>query len=520
MRVTDLLRLLAVFVALGVFGAASDVRADPDKTGGGGGGGGGGASSNNIEVYYDIKPADPKDPKQEGKAPSIEVTVIGGAMIPMDKFTIRDANAKVPVELHATAKRDFSQGTETVAVAIVMNTWEIWVGNDHVVDEADPSRYPGVLESLEQALDGVKFTEAGPPGSKGMVITYADKAGVKVPMGPLANITGSVLGSQKDYMGTKGVEMVKGIELALGELHTVVASRKVLIIVCDGNDTNNENAKIALANDKKLAQQDHIQTFAIIYKSPLSDPGNVIPVMVPNATTVNSAENIASTIAAILKRMNDRYYLTFPGFDEKTEQGLNWDGKSHDLVLKIEKDDTDPVAVTLSPMWNQSTHHSFPWLLVIIIVGVLLLLIIIIKIATRKKVEPVMMMAPIAAVAEAPKPSGPMKTVMIGIGGDQDGFPVVGWLVPLNGQNAYQTFRLKPGLTKIGTQYPSDIVVNDGFMSTEHCQITSSPSGFTLLDPGSTNGCYVNDRKVQKHDLVDNDVVTLGKTNFKFKSIN
>ena len=57
-------------------------------------------------------------------------------------------------------------------------------------------------------------------------------------------------------------------------------------------------------------------------------------------------------------------------------------------------------------------------------------------------------------------------------------------------------------------------------MSTEHCQITCSPAGFTLIDNGATNGCYVNDRKVQKHELVDNDVITLGKTNFKFKSIN
>jgi pSer/pThr/pTyr-binding forkhead associated (FHA) protein len=58
-------------------------------------------------------------------------------------------------------------------------------------------------------------------------------------------------------------------------------------------------------------------------------------------------------------------------------------------------------------------------------------------------------------------------------------------------------------------------------MSTEHCQINASPQGFSLVDGGSTNGCYVNERKIQsKQDLVDNDMVTLGKTNFKFKSIN
>ncbi len=56
-------------------------------------------------------------------------------------------------------------------------------------------------------------------------------------------------------------------------------------------------------------------------------------------------------------------------------------------------------------------------------------------------------------------------------------------------------------------------------MSTEHCQISCSPNGFTLIDGGSTNGSYVNDKRVSRHDLVDNDTITLGKTNFKFKSI-
>lgn len=131
-----------------------------------------------------------------------------------------------------------------------------------------------------------------------------------------------------------------------------------------------------------------------------------------------------------------------------------------------------------------------------------------------------MPMAAAPAPAEPPKPVGPVKTVMFNASGSDDGFPVVGWIVPLNGSNAYQTFRLRSGGTKIGTAAPADIVINDGFMSTDHCHINASPQGFVLVDPGSTNGCYVNDRKVQKHELVDNDTITLGKTNFKFKSIN
>src|SRR5688500_20266532 len=106
------------------------------------------------------------------------------------------------------------------------------------------------------------------------------------------------------------------------------------------------------------------------------------------------------------------------------------------------------------------------------------------------------------------------------MGGDDGGYPVVGWIVPLNGPNQFQTFKLQSGATKIGTGGQAQIIINDGFMSTEHAAIVASPAGFVLQDNGSTNGVFVNERKIDKHELVDNDVFLIGKTNFKFKSIN
>ncbi|HEU0031272.1 MAG TPA: FHA domain-containing protein [Kofleriaceae bacterium] len=483
------------------------------------------AFADGIEVLYQIKPADKNNPKTKDDPPTIEATVIGAPNVPVEKFVLIDKSSKTPLEIKAIQKREFKQGNETLAIAIVMNGWEMWIGNDKevpAVKEDDPSRYPGVLIELRSALDKLNFKDAGPPGSLGMVITYADKPVIRVPMGPLANITGSALGTQQDYYGTTGVELVKGIELALAELHKVQASRKVLIVVCDGNDTNNDAAKGQLVNLKKQAAQDQIQTFAIVYKAKLSGEGNVIPTMIPQTSQVTTAENIASTISNILARMADRQYLTFPGWDKKLNVGPKWDGKPHDLVVKVDKEESEPVTVTMGPPWEPASDSGFPWLvLILILVGLLLLIIIGVKVFSKKEEPappPMPVMAPVPV--EAPKPAGPMKTVMIGAGGDQDGFPIVGWLVPLNGQNAYQTFRLRSGGTKIGTAPPADIVINDGFMSTEHCQINCSPQGFTLIDGGSTNGCYVNDRKISKHDLVDNDMITLGKTNFKFKSIN
>jgi hypothetical protein len=480
------------------------------------------ADDSTIEVLLQVKPPDKNNPKTKDDAPQIEATVIGAPNLPNEKFTLRDEGAKQPIEIKPTSKREYNQGTEKLALAIVMNGWEIWIGNDDVLPEGDPSRFPGVLKGLAAALDKVQFKDAGPAGSVGTVITYADNAVLRIPMGPLDRITGGALGTQKDYFGTQGQELVKGVDLALSELHKVQASRKVLIVVSDGLDKNMDAAKGQLTSLKARALGDQIQTFAIIYKGAQSGEGNVISAMIPRPEVVNSADNIATSIQGILARMADRQYLTFPGFDPKVGLGLTWDGKQHNLILKVDKEDTDPVTLTMAPRWSVS-KPGFPWLTVIlVVVGALVLVIIGVKVFSGKPAPmPMPMAAPVVA-PEASKPMGPARTQIVNInGGDDGGFPIVGWLVPLNGAQAYQTFRLKAGGTKIGTAPPSDIVVNDGFMSTEHCVINASPQGFMLVDGGSTNGSYVNDRKIQgKQDLVDNDMVTLGKTSFKFKSIN
>jgi len=486
------------------------------------------AQGSGIEVQMQVKPPDKNNPKTRDDAPQIDVTVIGAPNLPADKFTLRDDSAKQTIEMKPSQKRGYTEGTETLGVAIVMNGNPLWIGNDdYVPEDTADIRVQGALKALESALDKLNFKDAGPAGSLGTVITYADKVVPRIPsaggMGPLANITGGALGSQADYKGSTGLELVKGIELALAELHKAQTARKVLIVVGEGKDTNPEAAKGALANFKKQAASEGIQTFAILYKSAieLDDNPVVINSMISAPSTVNSADSIAPAIANILARMADRQYLTFPGFDVKTGTGFSWDGKAHNLVLKIDKDDTEPTSLVLVPIW--SANKGFPWLvLVIVVVGAVLLIVIGVKVFGTKQPAPIPQ--PIAQpvmVTDQPKPMGPAKTVMIGVGGDEGGFPVVGWIVPLNGAQAYQTFKLRSGGTKIGTAPPCDVVVNDGFMSTEHCQITASPQGFILVDGGSTNGCFVNDRKIQgKQELVDNDMFTLGKTNFKFKSIN
>lgn len=493
-------------------------------------GAGGGAASGEPRVHLQTKAQDQSNPKTRGLAPMIEATIQNGPNTPIDKITITEVGAKNPVTIKAVSKREYTEGTDTIAIALVINGQEIWIGNEEVEPDAS-AQYAGALKNLVGAIDALKLGEAGPAGSKGVIVSYSIGAEVKAPMAPLNSLTGASLGTQKDYYKKTGTDMVSGIEMGIAELKKVSTVRKALIVVGDGNDTNNDAARSALPALKRDAAQANIDLFAVIWKSPVSSDGIAITAMIPNAKTVNSIDGIKAELNGIIERMKDRYYITFPGFDSKLNAGLTWDGKERELVIKIDQKELEPFALQMLPMWAPPVPWSFPiWGIVLIVLASLLLLIFIgSKLfggrggeiqapAPMPAAMPMMSAAPVAA-AEPPKPMGPMKTVMIGQGGEEGGFPVVGWLVPLNGKHAYQTMRLRGGGTKIGTAPPSDLVIDDGFMSTDHCHIHCSPSGFSLIDPGSTNGCYVNDRRVQKHDLVDNDMITLGKTNFKFKSI-
>jgi len=102
-----------------------------------------------------------------------------------------------------------------------------------------------------------------------------------------------------------------------------------------------------------------------------------------------------------------------------------------------------------------------------------------------------------------------------------DGYPMVGWLVPLEGPQRGQTFKLMMDTsTTIGRDAAAAVQIEDERVEDLHCRIESMPTGFVLHDGGSKAGTYINERRIDRHELVDNDVITIGRTPIKFKSIN
>lgn len=96
---------------------------------------------------------------------------------------------------------------------------------------------------------------------------------------------------------------------------------------------------------------------------------------------------------------------------------------------------------------------------------------------------------------------------------------LVGWLVATNGNHRGEDFRIFDGKNLLGTAADCDMVITDPYLSAKHCTIRHENGNFVLIDLDSTNGTFVNQKRVSKMELIDNDTVRLGRTEFKFKSL-
>ena len=103
-------------------------------------------------------------------------------------------------------------------------------------------------------------------------------------------------------------------------------------------------------------------------------------------------------------------------------------------------------------------------------------------------------------------------------GGRADAGAGLGWIVPIEGAQGGEVLTLK-GRSVVGTSPDCDVVMRDPSISGRHAEFIPGPGGFRINDLGSTNGTFVNDKRVTSEELIDGDMVRLGRTNCKFKSM-
>ncbi|MEO1289357.1 MAG: FHA domain-containing protein [Chloroflexota bacterium] len=86
-------------------------------------------------------------------------------------------------------------------------------------------------------------------------------------------------------------------------------------------------------------------------------------------------------------------------------------------------------------------------------------------------------------------------------------------LIVRRGPRPNEVYELSGDVVNLGRDITNDIVINDREVSRHHLRFTKGADGFTLEDLGSTNGTFVNGKRVSGSIALKNgDMVGLGET--------
>lgn len=193
----------------------------------------------------------------------------------------------------------------SVALALLLGGGEIWMGNDDIEPADSPGRYLGALKPIRAAFARAPLSGL-PAGSQGLVLAYDDRVQTKKPLGPIEKLDAEAVGDQRSYYKRFGSELVVGARAAISQLGKIPAGRRVLVVIGDGNDTNNETAKVQLAQLAKEAAAQHVEVHAIIYKGPLSSDESVVQALAPDATTAKTGDDLTAQLVALFTTLRKK----------------------------------------------------------------------------------------------------------------------------------------------------------------------------------------------------------------------
>lgn len=98
--------------------------------------------------------------------------------------------------------------------------------------------------------------------------------------------------------------------------------------------------------------------------------------------------------------------------------------------------------------------------------------------------------------------------------------PPAAWLVMRAGNRSGKQFGLQRGRNVVGRDATQcEVIVDDATVSKRHAEVRYENGQFVLYDLASTNGTFVNNRRVQRQGLLDGDDVKIGHVAFVFKEV-
>jgi pSer/pThr/pTyr-binding forkhead associated (FHA) protein len=86
------------------------------------------------------------------------------------------------------------------------------------------------------------------------------------------------------------------------------------------------------------------------------------------------------------------------------------------------------------------------------------------------------------------------------------------WILRSTSENVERILRVAPGTPRtIGRGPLADFVVDAALLSRVHCRLLATDADLTIEDLNSTNGTFVNGRRVSRSPLTSGDHLRLGR---------
>ncbi len=85
-------------------------------------------------------------------------------------------------------------------------------------------------------------------------------------------------------------------------------------------------------------------------------------------------------------------------------------------------------------------------------------------------------------------------------------------LFVIQGRDQGTRFELDRDTVSLGREVTNTVQVHDTEVSRRHAEIRREGQDYSLIDLGSSNGCFVNGQRVQHCELSSGDRIQIGRT--------
>ena len=231
-----------------------------------------------------------------GSGCSHKVTTIQPAPLRHHQATEHDRIKRCPLD----------RGPMLVALLIEGNGR--WMGNETYAEEDGDDPEVGAFTSLAPAIDTLATLR--PRNALVTVLTFGDgKVSTRFPVGPVGELSGTVMGQQRDYDLNLDVALITGLHGVLKTLDEYGDHRRILVVVGDGTGERDDISSDLAARVRQL-RSNGFEVYTIFYEALASgDPtgqANMRYLGYTKSYTADSKDGIVTYMRSLVEELSCR----------------------------------------------------------------------------------------------------------------------------------------------------------------------------------------------------------------------